>query len=378
MCPLEIIANGHKVSTLRLETTIGRPHLSRIHADARFFNNEQFRLKPVAGGWVISPVPGTVNPTLVNNAPLLGPQPVSNGTTIKVRGASGLTLELRLENQIAAVSPKPPQALLTAVEPHYKGLPQPPFDAGAEYYCGKCSVATYAPPSRSGWGFCPNCQALCFFLEEAVSQKLQYPWQFLSRTDWPRATSSTTARGSKERVEEIWMDVAKTVKYEKDDKHFNGRLDVWQTAAETLSFRVGDCEDHSILLADWLVSEGYEVRLAIGETRSNDEEWSGHVWVVLRSGGIEYLIEAAKKTTIQAFPGADPRRIEEMWRSFYRLETVDALTKNFRPFFVFDQQHIWTRKGYGVNQKGECAIPQFPSSYWAESEWIEGIWLRKR
>jgi predicted transglutaminase-like cysteine proteinase len=363
MSQIEIYANGHKVSTLRLETAIGWPHLSGGHVDARFYGNEQFRLKPVGE---------------MLGTQLLGPQPVSNGMTVKVRGASGLTLELRLETQVSAASSKPPQALLTAVEPHYKGLPQPPFDAGAEYYCGRCSAATCAPPGRSGWGFCPSCQALYFFLEESVSQKLQYPWQFLSRTEWPRARSSITARGSRERVEEIWMDVAKTVKYEKDDKRFNGRPDVWQTAAETLSFGVGDCEDHSILLADWLVSEGYEMRLAIGETRSNDEGWSGHVWVVLRSGGMEYLIEAAKKTTIQAFPGADPRRIEEMWRSFYRLETVDALTKNFRPFFVFDSQRIWTRRGYGVNQKGECAIPQPPSSYWAESEWIEGIWLRKR
>jgi len=108
MPPLEIFANGQKVSTLRLETTIGRPHLSRVHADARFFGNEQFRLKPAPGGWVISPVPGTVNPTLVNNAPLLGPQPVSNGMTIKVRGSNGLVLEFRMPPEPAtAPSPSP-------------------------------------------------------------------------------------------------------------------------------------------------------------------------------------------------------------------------------------------------------------------------------
>jgi hypothetical protein len=111
MNPLEIFANGQKVSTLALEATIGRPHLSRVHADARFFDNEQFRLKPAPGGWVISPVPGTVNPTLVNNAPLLGPQPVNNGMTVKVRGANGLVLELRMPGNLATASspvPAPP------------------------------------------------------------------------------------------------------------------------------------------------------------------------------------------------------------------------------------------------------------------------------
>ena len=120
MSPIQVYANGQKVSTLALETTIGRPHLSRVHADARFFGNEQFRLKPAAGGWVISPVPGTVNPTLVNNAPLLGPQPVSNGMTVKVRGANGLALELRMLPEPATAprpSPAPPARIPAPLAP---------------------------------------------------------------------------------------------------------------------------------------------------------------------------------------------------------------------------------------------------------------------
>jgi len=109
MNSLELFANGQQVSTLRLEATIGRTHLSRVHADARFFGNEQFRLKPVPEGWIISPVPGTVNPTLVNNAPLIGSQPVSNGMTVTVRGADGLNLELRVISE-ATPAPAPPPA----------------------------------------------------------------------------------------------------------------------------------------------------------------------------------------------------------------------------------------------------------------------------
>lgn len=111
--PLELYANGQKVSTLRLEATIGRAHVSRVHADARFFGSEQFRLKPAGDGWVILPVSGTVNATVVNDTPLVGPQVVRNGMTVKVRGASGLVLELRLPIVAAGV----PSRMSTAVVP---------------------------------------------------------------------------------------------------------------------------------------------------------------------------------------------------------------------------------------------------------------------
>lgn len=122
--PLELYANGQKVSTLALEATIGRPQLSRMHADARFFGNEQFRLKPVAEGWVISPVPGTINPTLVNNAPLLGPQTVSSGMAVKVRGANGLILELRMPLQAATGAAPLPTSLAPLPAP----AAPPPFE----------------------------------------------------------------------------------------------------------------------------------------------------------------------------------------------------------------------------------------------------------
>jgi hypothetical protein len=41
MCPLEILAIDQNVTTLRLEGVIGRADLLRVHADARFFNNDQ-------------------------------------------------------------------------------------------------------------------------------------------------------------------------------------------------------------------------------------------------------------------------------------------------------------------------------------------------
>ncbi|MEI7728107.1 MAG: hypothetical protein WCO56_00935 [Verrucomicrobiota bacterium] len=129
MNPIEIYANGQKVSTLALEATIGRAHLSRAHADARFFANEQFRLKPTASGWTISPVPGTVNPTLLNNALLLGPQPVASGMTVKVRGANGLVLELRIPSTPATHSAPVPASPVSFPTPAARIPDAPPRPA---------------------------------------------------------------------------------------------------------------------------------------------------------------------------------------------------------------------------------------------------------
>jgi hypothetical protein len=44
MTPLESSANGQKFATLRFATAFGRPHVARVHTDARFYGHEQFTL----------------------------------------------------------------------------------------------------------------------------------------------------------------------------------------------------------------------------------------------------------------------------------------------------------------------------------------------
>lgn len=130
MKPLDLYANSQKISTLRLEAAVGRPHLMRAHAEARFFANEQFRLKPTADGWIISPVPGAINPTLVNGTPLTTPRPVSNGMIVKVRGAEGLTLELRtLEEStpLTAAIPASSRTGTSLVSPAPHSPPRPDY-----------------------------------------------------------------------------------------------------------------------------------------------------------------------------------------------------------------------------------------------------------
>ncbi len=135
MTPLEIFANGQRVTTLRLAASLGRAHFSRVHADSKFFSNEQFKLAPSGTGWVISPVAGSVNPTLVERLPLTGPQAVIDGMTISVRGAAGLSIVLKCSSPDSPAMPAVPAAAA--------GGALPPVTASAP-------VATPAPaPSAS-------------------------------------------------------------------------------------------------------------------------------------------------------------------------------------------------------------------------------------
>ncbi len=80
------------------------------------------------------------------------------------------------------------------------------------------------------------------------------------------------------------------VQYVTDKAQF-GRKDIWLTSVETLRRGKGDCEDHAVLLADILISLGYDARIAVGQ-------WDNgrHAWVLIpdETGRLQ-LIEATEK-----------------------------------------------------------------------------------
>lgn len=165
MPPLEITANGQKVATLRLEATIGRAHLARVHTDAKFLNHEQFRLRPEADGWCICPVNGVVNPTLVNGRPLTRAQPVLDGTTVTVRGATGLTILLTCArtDQVSEVDTAAPatKAAATPAREATRSVPAP--DARVEAPVAPRSAASgptllkrVGAKFKTGWAWLVN------------------------------------------------------------------------------------------------------------------------------------------------------------------------------------------------------------------------------
>ena len=87
-----------------------------------------------------------------------------------------------------------------------------------------------------------------------------------------------------------WFIIARHKQYMYDHVQYAGRVDVWQTSRQAFLAPRGDCEDHAVLLADWLISMGYDAWVALGEA-----EGVGHAWVVVFDQEREYLLEATQK-----------------------------------------------------------------------------------
>lgn len=115
--------------------------------------------------------------------------------------------------------------------------------------------------------------------------------------------------------------VALMKSYQYDHLQYSGLADVWQNSRQAFCFPRGDCEDHSIILADWLISSGYDARVAIGLYRGG-----GHAWVILFKDKTAYLLEATSKR----------KKITEGLRPAF-LET------DYNPSFQFNRTDFWVK-----------------------------------
>lgn len=121
-----------------------------------------------------------------------------------------------------------------------------------------------------------------------------------------------------------WYTLSKRKTYALDDIIYPGIDDVWQSSREAYAQTRGDCEDHAIALADWLIVMGEDARVVLGEYGGG-----GHAWVVLFKNGKEYLLEATRKSVrrnMSRYPLA-------------RFET------RYRPQFMFNRDTFWSNSG---------------------------------
>jgi hypothetical protein len=121
--------------------------------------------------------------------------------------------------------------------------------------------------------------------------------------------------------------LARRKTYTRDVLQYRGAEDVWQTSREAWINTRGDCEDHALVLADWLIELGLDARVAVG-----DHGGEGHAWVVVLDGGRQYLLEATDKQT---------RR-----RPLPRVET----TRGYRPQIQFDRESFWVNTGHAATR----------------------------
>lgn len=116
------------------------------------------------------------------------------------------------------------------------------------------------------------------------------------------------------------------LKYQLDEVGYNKRKEVWQTAKESYIKLRGDCEDHAILLADWLIGLGYDARVVAGKVKFRGQKLSGHAWVVLFYEGKEYLLEATQKSKWNKLPLA-------------------STFPNYFPKVMFNRTKLWINTG---------------------------------
>lgn len=121
--------------------------------------------------------------------------------------------------------------------------------------------------------------------------------------------------------------LARKKTYTRDHIQYGGAEDIWQTSREAWITTRGDCEDHALILADWLIEMGMDARVAIGEYRGE-----GHAWVVVIDGGRQYLLEATDKQT---------RR-----RPLPRVEA----TRGYLPELQFNRDHFWVNTGHAATR----------------------------
>ncbi len=128
-------------------------------------------------------------------------------------------------------------------------------------------------------------------------------------------------------VENVMMPLyvlAKRKSYEYDNIQYAGRPDVWQSSRQAFFYPRGDCEDHAIVLADWLIEMGEDARVATGLL-----DGGGHAWVILFKNGKEFLLEATQKYGLsrnKAYPLA-------------------ALHREYNPQYMFNREYFWENTG---------------------------------
>ncbi|MCC4798358.1 transglutaminase domain-containing protein [Enterovibrio norvegicus] len=130
------------------------------------------------------------------------------------------------------------------------------------------------------------------------------------------------------------LTIARKKKYQYDHEQYKGNMEVWQSSKQSYFYPSGDCEDHAILLADWLIELGYDARVVIG-----DYDGGGHAWVVMFYKGKEYVLEATQKS------------------GFGRQYPLASTLPKYHPTAMFNREHYW------VNQ-GSALTTNYASSSW--------------
>lgn len=108
-----------------------------------------------------------------------------------------------------------------------------------------------------------------------------------------------------------------------EDPQQYGVREMWQTSRESMGNPRGDCEDHAIALADWLIGLGKDARVVLGTMNGG-----GHAWVVVRENEQTWLLEATRKR-----------------RTRHWSYPLASLHPEYVPREMFDRERWWQNTG---------------------------------
>lgn len=124
-------------------------------------------------------------------------------------------------------------------------------------------------------------------------------------------------------TDNLWMPMltlARQKTYQLDHLTYRGYKEVWQTSKQAFEYTRGDCEDHALALADWLIEMGEDARVVLGTYKGQ-----GHAWVVLFKDNKEYLLEATRKRG---------------WKRM-RYLPLARYEYDYRPAYMFNRSYFW-------------------------------------
>ena len=128
-------------------------------------------------------------------------------------------------------------------------------------------------------------------------------------------------------TENLWMPhytISMRLKYQLDAEQYGGYREVWQNSKEAFVNTRGDCEDHALALADWLIEMGIDARVVLGSYKKE-----GHAWVVVFLEDDVFLLESTSKQKNRS------------WRHY----PLAKFESNYHPKYMFNRKYFWLNKG---------------------------------
>lgn len=186
---------------------------------------------------------------------------------------------------------------------------------------------------------CPQCRRTYAVVAADAEGRYRYVNEFLTGYAPPAVFAKDHSRIHE--LFTIWSAVHANCVYTKDpgsQKNANA-TDAWQTSLATQKAGQGDCEDSAIFLCDWLLSRGFQARVALG--RYGD--MGGHAWVVVKLDDKEYLLESTEGRPDISNPPLASR-----------------VGSRYVPEVMFDRYAIYVRSTPGQAWKGD---------YWSTKYW---------